>query len=46
MITLEFHAGDGGSDAELFASQLACAVGAHFNRPVESAGRVKVVHCL
>lgn len=43
---LEFHARDGGADAELFASQLAGAVSKHSNRPVETQGRVLVIDSL
>lgn len=43
---LEFHAGDGGADATLFARQLADAVSIHAGRPVVTSGRVLVLHCL
>jgi protein subunit release factor B len=45
-IRLEFHAGEGGVDAETFAAELADAVSKHARRPVVAAGRVLVVDCL
>ena len=46
MVTMEIHAGEGGTDAEMFAAELAAAVAKHFNRPVERAGRVLLLHRL
>lgn len=40
MVTLEIHPGEGGADAEAFASELANAVGKHFGAPVQTRGRV------
>ena len=39
---LEIHAGDGGTDAELFASELAAAISKHSGAVVETDGRVLV----
>ena len=39
-ISLEFHPGDGGADAEAFAAELAGALGQYFDRPVVRAGRL------
>jgi hypothetical protein len=44
-ITLEFLPGDGGADAELFASELAAAVSKHSGRPV-TAGNPLSIHRL
>lgn len=46
MIRLEFHPGDGGTDAALFARQLADAVGAYAAAPVFPAGRGFALHRL
>lgn len=46
MISLEIHPGEGGADAEAFAGELASAVSRHFGVPVESAGRILVLHRL
>jgi protein subunit release factor A len=43
---LEFHAGDGGQDAALFASELAEAVARHADAHVTTVGRVLTVDCL
>jgi len=43
---LEFHAGDGGADAALFASELADAVARHASAHVTTVGRVLTVDCL
>lgn len=40
---LEFHAGDGGADAAMFARQLADALGSYTSRPVRTVGRVLVL---
>lgn len=39
-VTLEVHPGRGGADAQLFASQLAHAIGAHFGAHAELVGKV------
>ena len=44
--SLEFHAGDGGADAALFARELADAVSKHSGQPVVAEGRVLHIHCL
>lgn len=40
---LELHAGDGGADAVLFASELADAISRHSGTPVDQVGRVLVL---
>lgn len=45
-IDLEFHAGDGGADAETFAHELASAVSKHSGQRIVPAGRVLRIHCL
>lgn len=46
MITMEIHPGEGGADAEMFAGELATAVAKHSGRPVETAGKLFVLHRL
>ncbi len=46
MIKLEFHAGDGGDDALVFAGEFADAVAKHASQRVSPEGRVLVVRCL
>ena len=43
---LEIHPGDGGADAEQFASELASAISTFSGRPIEVDGRVLVLHRL
>lgn len=46
MVDLEIHAGEGGGDAELFAHELANAIGRHFDVTPEFGGRVILLHRL
>ena len=46
MVTLEIHPGEGGSDAEAFAHDLAAAIGKHFGATPETGGRVIFLHRL
>lgn len=46
MIRLEIHPGDGGTDAEQFARELARAIGRHAHTHAAGAGRVQVVDWL
>ena len=43
MLRVEFHPGEGGDDAGLFAGELASAVGRHVGGPAVKAGRLMVV---
>jgi len=43
MYKIEFHPGEGGEDAALFASDLASAVAKHCNSIVSSEGNIFVV---
>lgn len=40
---LEIHPGEGGEDAAMFASELACAVSRHANAAITNEGRVAVL---
>lgn len=46
MARLEFHPGEGGEDAELFARELADSVGKHAGVQPEADGRVMVLQSL
>lgn len=46
MSTIEIHAGEGGSDAALFAEELAQAISRHSGSPVSSDGTKFSLHRL
>jgi protein subunit release factor A len=46
MITMEIRPGEGGADAEAFASELATAIAKHSGVSVQTAGKFYVLHRL
>jgi hypothetical protein len=46
MVRMEVRAGDGGSDAEMFAQEFAEAVSKHSGASVSTEGKTVVLHCL
>lgn len=46
MIRMEIHPGEGGADAEAFATELAGSIARHSNTTTDQQGRVVVLHRL